>query len=261
MSNSSLTTLTKISPNRTSPRNHGIDTITIHCYVGQVTAAQGLEEFYSEKKGASCNYVVGRDGSIGLCVPETDRSWCSSNRENDNRAVTIETASDSKDSYKVTDEAYAALLDLVTDICRRNGAKKLLWFGDKEKTLTYTPKDGEMVMTVHRWFANKACPGNYLYNKHSEIATEVTRRLQNETEDDMDISKLTDDQILELANRLNTVLAGQEPSSWSEEDREWAENAGLIQGDEKGNKQYKAWTTRESMVTFLRRIVRMMKEG
>lgn len=80
-------------------------------------------------------------------------------------------------------------------------------------------------------------------------------------EDDMDISKLTDDQILELANRLNTVLAEQEPSSWSEEDREWAEDAGLIQGDEMGNKQYKAWTTRESMVTFLRRIVRMMKEG
>lgn len=227
MSNSSLTTLTKISPNRTSPRNHGIDTITIHCYVGQVTAAQGLEEFYSEKKGASCNYVVGRDGSIGLCVPETDRSWCSSNRENDNRAVTIETASDSKDPYRVTDEAYAALLDLVTDICRRNGAQKLLWFGDKEKTLTYTPKDGEMVMTVHRWFANKACPGEYLYNKHSEIATEVTRRLQNETEDDMSY-----EQWKEYMERYRQELREQPESDWyQEKDKAAVESLGIFEPD------------------------------
>ena len=45
------------------------------------------------------------------------------------------------------------------------------------KTLAYTPKAGEMVMTVHRWFANKACPGDYLYNLHGEIAAEVTKRL------------------------------------------------------------------------------------
>ena len=120
---------------------------------------------------------MGHDGSIGLCVEEKDRSWCTSSGSNDHRAITIETASETKDPYKVTAAAYAALLDLVTDICRRNGAKKLLWFGDKAKTLAYTPKSGEMVMTVHRWFANKACPGNYLYNLHGEIAAEVTKRL------------------------------------------------------------------------------------
>ena len=168
MSNSSLVTYTKISPNRTSPRNHKIDTISIHCFVGQVTAKSGCNAGaftkYDPDNGASCNYVVGHDGSIGLCVEEKDRSWCTSSGSNDHRAVTIETASETKDPYKVTAAAYAALLDLVTDICRRNGAKKLLWFGDKAKTLAYTPKSGEMVMTVHRWFANKACPGNYLYN-------------------------------------------------------------------------------------------------
>ncbi len=36
--NSSLATVTMISPNRTPNRNHAIDTITIHCFVGQVTA-------------------------------------------------------------------------------------------------------------------------------------------------------------------------------------------------------------------------------
>lgn len=177
MSNSPLINYTLISPNRNSPRNHKIDTISIHCFVGQVTAKRGCEVFQPTSKNASCNYVVGYDGSIGLCVDEGDRSWCTSSGSNDHRAVTIETASDNKAPYAVTDKAYAALLDLVTDICRRNGAKKLLWFGDKAKTLAYTPKSGEMVMTVHRWFANKSCPGDYLYNLHDEIAAEVNKRL------------------------------------------------------------------------------------
>ena len=193
MSNSPLATLTRISPNRTSPRNHSIDRITIHCFVGQVTAARGLEVFAPKSKGASCNYVVGYDGSIGLCVDEGDRSWCSSSSSNDHRAVTIETASESKDPYKVTDKAYAALLDLVTDICRRNGAKKLLWFGDKDKTLSYEPQEGEMVMTVHRWFASKACPGDYLYERQGAIAEEVTRRLSESEEDDMVYYETIDD--------------------------------------------------------------------
>jgi hypothetical protein len=37
-SNSSLVTYTNITNNKTSPRNHAIDTITIHCIVGQWTA-------------------------------------------------------------------------------------------------------------------------------------------------------------------------------------------------------------------------------
>ena len=177
MSNSSLVTYTQISPNKNSPRTHAIDRITIHCFVGQVTAKRGCEVFQPKSKKASCNYVVGYDGSIGLCVDEADRSWCSSNAANDHRAVTIETASDNFDPYAVTDKAYAALLNLVTDICKRNGAKKLLWFDDKAKTLAYTPKAGEMVMTVHRWFAAKACPGDYLYERMGAIAEEVTKRL------------------------------------------------------------------------------------
>lgn len=76
MSNSPLVTYTKISPNRTSPRNHKIDTITIHCFVGQVTAKSGCNAdhftVYDKDDGASCNYVVGHDGSIGLCVEEKE---------------------------------------------------------------------------------------------------------------------------------------------------------------------------------------------
>lgn len=177
--NSPLVTYKKISPNKTSPRNHTIDTLTIHCFVGQVTAKRGCEAFQSKSKQASCNYVVGHDGSIGLCVEEKDRSWCSSNKVNDMRAITFEVASDTKHPYAVTDKALNALIDLIVDICKRNGKTKVLWFADKNKTLVYEPKSNEMRMTVHRWFAAKACPGDYLYNLHSQISAKVNSRLLN----------------------------------------------------------------------------------
>lgn len=173
MSNSPLVTYTNISKNKNSPRNHAIDTITIHCIVGQWTAKQGCDYFATTGRDCSANYVVGKDGSIGLSVDEKDRSWCSSNAANDHRAITIEVASDTTHPYAVTDKAYAALLDLVTDICKRNGIKQLLWKGDK----SLIGQVDKQNMTVHRWFANKACPGDYLYNKHSEIAAEVNKRL------------------------------------------------------------------------------------
>lgn len=175
MSNSPLVTYTNISKNKNSPRNHAIDTITIHCIVGQWTAKQGCDYFATTGRDCSANYVVGKDGSIGLSVDEKDRSWCSSNAANDHRAITIEVASDTTHPYAVTDKAYAALIDLVTDICKRNGIKQLLWKGDK----SLIGQVDKQNMTVHRWFANKACPGDYLYNKHSEIAAEVNRRLGN----------------------------------------------------------------------------------
>lgn len=175
--NSSLATVKMVSPNKNSPRNKPIDIITIHCFVGQVTAKRGCEVFQPTSKKASCNYVVGLDGGIGLCVEEKDRSWCTSSAANDNRAVTIEVASDTAHPYAVTVKAYAALLDLVTDICRRNGKRKLLWLGDKAKTLAYKPAADEMLLTVHRWYAAKACPGEYLFSRQGAIAEEVTKRL------------------------------------------------------------------------------------
>lgn len=180
MSNSSLATYTRITKNKTSPRNHVIDTITIHCIVGQWTAKQGCDYFATTDRQCSANYVVGKDGSIGLSVDEKDRSWCSSNGTNDNRAITIEVASDTTHPYAVTAKAYAALLDLVTDICKRNGIKKLVWSTNKNDRVNH--RNG-CNMTVHRDFANKACPGEYLYSRHGEIAAEVNRRLQGASND------------------------------------------------------------------------------
>lgn len=174
MSNSPLVDYTRISPNKNSPRNHKIDTITIHCAVGQCTVETLGNIFAPTSRQASSNYGVGTDGKIGMYVEEKDRSWCSSNAANDNRAVTIEVASDTKHPYAVNDRAFAALLDLVTDICKRNGIKKLVWSTKKADRVNH--KNG-CNMTVHRDYANKSCPGDYLYNRHGEIAAEVNRRL------------------------------------------------------------------------------------
>lgn len=174
MSNSPLVDYTRISPNKNSPRNHKIDTITIHCVVGQCTVETLGNIFAPTSRQASSTYGVGTDGKIGMYVEEKDRSWCSSSAANDNRAVTIEVASDTKHPYAVNDRAFAALLDLVTDICKRNGIKKLVWSTKKADRMNH--KNG-CNMTVHRDYANKSCPGDYLYNRHGEIAAEVNRRL------------------------------------------------------------------------------------
>lgn len=174
MSNSPLVDYTRISPNKNSPRNHKIDTITIHCVVGQCTVETLGNIFAPTSRQASSNYGVGTDGKIGMYVEEKDRSWCSSNAANDNRAVTIEVASDTKHPYAVNDRAFAALLDLVTDICKRNGIRKLVWSTKKADRVNH--KNG-CNMTVHRDYENKSCPGDYLYNRHGEIAAEVNRRL------------------------------------------------------------------------------------
>lgn len=172
--NSCLVSYTKISPNKTSPRNHTIDTITIHCVVGQCTVESLGSVFAPNSRKASSNYGIGFDGRIGMYVEEKDSSWCTSSSANDHRAITIEVASDTQHPYAVSNAAYKALIDLITDICKRNGIKKLIWSDKKDDRVNH--KNG-CNMTVHRDYANKDCPGKYLYDRHSEIASEVNKRL------------------------------------------------------------------------------------
>ena len=171
--NSPLATVTLLSPNHSGQRKHAIDTITIHCVVGQCTAKRIGEIFQPTSRQASSNYGIGYDGEIGLYVEEKNRSWCSSSSSNDNRAITIEVASDTTEPYAVTDKAYAALIELCADICKRNGIKKLLWKADK----SLIGQVDKQNMTVHRWFANKSCPGTYLYERHAQIAEAVNAKL------------------------------------------------------------------------------------
>lgn len=222
--NSSLVNYTRISPNRGNVvngkrvygRDHAIDTVSIHCVVGQCTVEALGSIFASASKQASSNYGIGYDGRIGMYVEEKDRSWCTSSRANDNRAVTIEVASDTKHPYRVNDAAYKSLIKLLADICRRNGIKKLVWSTDKNDRINH--RNG-CNMTVHRDFANKACPGDYLYNLHGQIATEVNKILSQEDDDNMKRYQTLAD--VPAGDYRDAVQKGMD--------------AGVIRGDSRGN--------------------------
>lgn len=181
MSNSSLIDCTIKSPNHSGARTHKIDRISPHCVVGQLSAESIGGCFTSSSRQASCNYGIGKDGRVVLVVDEANRSWCTSSNANDQRAVTIECASDSTAPYAFNNAVYNKLIDLCTDICKRNGKKKLLWFADKNTALNYNPKADEMVLTVHRWFANKSCPGDWMYERMGDLANKVNVKLGSGT--------------------------------------------------------------------------------
>ena len=175
MSNSSLVTYTCLSGNNSGKRTHSIDTFTPHCTVGQVSTQ--WFSYFQTTEDTSCNYGIGADGGVALVVPEDKVSWCSSSQSNDNRAVTVECASDAADPFAFNTTVYNKLIDLCVDVCRRNGKKKVVWIPDKNKALSYSRKSGEMLITVHRWFANKECPGDWLMGKMSDFASKVNARL------------------------------------------------------------------------------------
>lgn len=177
--NSGLVDCKVLSPNHSGNRTHKIDRITPHCVVGQLSA-EAIGNCFPKGREASANYGVGYDGRQCLIVEEKNRSWCTSSAENDQRSITIEVASDKSEPYAFTEEAYAGLLVLCIDICKRNGFKKVFWFGDKEKSLKYEPKNGECVLTVHRWFANKSCPGDWMYNRMGRLASEINKALEKD---------------------------------------------------------------------------------
>lgn len=180
MSNSPLVSKTLLSPNHSNGREgHAIDTITIHHTAGVLSLENCLDWFAKPSTYASCNYIVGYDGRIGLCVEEKHRAWTTSSRANDNRAITLEVINSATGGqWPVSKKAYEAMLDLVTDICRRNNIKKLIFTGDKTGNLT-----------MHKWFSNTNCPGPYLEAREAAIAAEVTRRLNNEGEIEMQMTK------------------------------------------------------------------------
>ncbi len=175
--NSPMVSYTKLSSNHSGQRTHDIDRITPHCVVGQCSVETLGNIFLPVSRQASSNYGIGPDGRVGMYVEEKNRSWCSSSNANDQRAVTIECASDTTEPYAFRDVVYQTLIKLCVDICKRNGKTKLLWLGDKTKTLSYTPKPDEMILTVHRWFANKSCPGNWMYARMGDLAKKVTAAL------------------------------------------------------------------------------------
>lgn len=208
--NSSLVTVVIPSPNHSGTRTHTIDRITPHCVVGQLSAEAVGAIFADEERWASSNYGIGFDGRVGMYVEEANRSWCSSDAKNDQRAVTIECASDTEDPYTMNAAVWDALVRLCADICTRNGKARLIWIPDREIALDYDLEPDEMLLTVHRWFANKACPGDWLFSRLGELASSVTR----------------------LLNPSGTGVPGDgdTPHEWAADAVEWAVSRGILRG-------------------------------
>lgn len=244
--NSPLVDYTRISPNRSVNRNHTIDTVTIHCVVGQCSVETLGTIFAKSSNQASANYGIGYDGRVGLYVEEKDRSWCTSSSSNDNRAITIEVASDTYHPYAVNNAAYNKLIDLLVDICKRNDISQLVWSTSKYERINHL---NGCNMTVHRDYANKACPGDYLYNLHGQIAAEVNARLNSEEDEDM-----TQEQFNQMANNWITGLASQtEGADYAKEALSWGKENGLLLGDESGNQMPKSFLTREQFIAVIKR--------
>lgn len=172
MSNSNLVDYVRISPNSTNPRQSKIDRITIHHMAGVASVESCGATFADPARQASSNYGIGNDGRVGMYVEEKNRSWCSSSRENDHRAITIEVSNSyTGGEWPVGDKAYAKLIDLCVDICQRNGIEKLIFSGDTSGNLT-----------MHNMFANTLCPGPYLESRMGDIAAKVNARLGGKVE-------------------------------------------------------------------------------
>lgn len=192
--NSSLATIKELSPKYNADRKINgvyktITRFTPHCNGGHASAQNLAKFFKTTDRDVSCNYCIGDDGTIALIVEEKNRSWCSGGTKtvngmtgslNDYEAITVEVSSDSTSPYAFTNAAYNALIDLCVDCCKRNGKTKVIWKGTAEATEAYAKngqKDNEMLLTVHRWYATKSCPGDWLFNRMQEFCDIVNTRL------------------------------------------------------------------------------------
>ena len=185
---SELVNYVRLSPNYYKGRSYNgeqrkIDTITIHHTAGVLSIESLGADFANPKRKASSTYGVGNDGRIACYVEEENTAWTSSSRDNDSRAITIEVVnSRTGEPWPVSDQAYAALIDLLVDICKRNGIPKLLWKNDKS-LIGHPDKQN---MTIHRWFSATDCPGAYLLNRMGEIADAVNARLESPVDPGME---------------------------------------------------------------------------
>lgn len=171
--------LIMVSPNKSKRKIalNDIDGIAIHCMACNGNLRAIGNSFARKSTKASSNYGIDSKGNYACYVPEEYRSWCTSNTAWDNRSITIEVANDgdARTGWHVSDASLEALVKLLVDICQRYPKLNagLRWKGDKN----LVGKMDQQNMAVHRWFKNKACPGDYLYNLHGSIANEVNRRL------------------------------------------------------------------------------------
>lgn len=179
MPHSSLISGRLLTNNCSSPRNHVIDTITPHYMCWYATAKECCESFFPTARRASANYCIGRNGEIWLNVDEGNRAWTSGNSDNDNRAITIECANymDSARYGVLPDVVWSSLIRLCVDICKRYNKKQLIYTGSANYNIL---GKYDMLLTKHKWFQDTDCPGPWLDKKFNDLANEVNSILSGD---------------------------------------------------------------------------------
>lgn len=173
-------------------KQYKIDRITLHGVWGHLSLQSLAAEFQTSTQHSS-NYGIDDDGKIGMFVPEDDRSWCSDSRMNDVRAVTVEMNNDKTSPNRMLDATVNAAIKLCVDVCIRNGIRKMYWIpnlvpypypsNDEQKKANEEAinrkndslRSDEGLFTVHCWFFNKTCPGNYLLDNMTYVCNMVNK--------------------------------------------------------------------------------------
>jgi len=187
VADSKLVTGVMWSPNYTAQRKYKIDTIIIHCMAGTYDAKRCGQLFANPKRGASSHYGISSNGEIWQYVPEKYRAWTTggdktcngwTGSDYDHRSITIEVSNTTLGpDWYVSSQAMTSIINLCADICKRNGIPKLLWSNNPKLVGNASLQN----MAVHRWFASKACPGNFLMMCMPNIALAVNQQLETPT--------------------------------------------------------------------------------
>ena len=177
---SKLTNYTSLSPNNSGLRKYPVTRITPHIVVGQFDALTVASWFNKPERRVSANYIIGMNGEIVLNVDEDCRAWTSGNADNDNRAITIECASDKTSPYALNNDVYNKLIDLCVDICKRYNKRRLIWIVDKTTALTYNLADNEMLLTKHAFFQNVECWGKWFDEHVDDFVNRVNMKLNDD---------------------------------------------------------------------------------
>lgn len=167
MSNSSLVTYRHIVTNKTIGRGgNKIAKIFVHHMAGNLTVKQCGSVF--DNRQASAHYGV-NGFAIGQYVDEKDTAWHCGNFKWNQRSIGIELANDggSGSNWHVSDKTISTAINLIADICKRNGIKKLTYTGDMTGNLC-----------MHRWVCSTSCPGPYLSKQFKKIADGVNKKLK-----------------------------------------------------------------------------------
>lgn len=176
-----------------------IDKIFVHHMAGVLTAEQCGNVF--KNREASAHYGVDYKGRIGQYVLEENAAWHCGNKAYNMRSIGIELSNDggAKTGWHVSDKTIARAIDLIADICKRNGISKLNYTGDLKGNLC-----------MHRWVASTSCPGPYLSKQFNRIANGVNSLLNAKLDVDGIGGPLTVTRMQEFFGTMQDgVISGQ----------------------------------------------------